>query len=81
MSTTSTRSPSRGRDAPIAWLLISPALGGFAVFFAYPTLRGLHLTGEPVLFFGSGGWAAPTPAGLNVWMSMGDSGPSSRQSA
>ncbi|MCR6487634.1 sugar ABC transporter permease [Amycolatopsis sp. OK19-0408] len=174
MSTTSTRSPSRGRDAPIAWLLVSPALGGFAVFFAYPTLRGLYLsftefhvlteprwigvrnfedlvrdgefwhslfvtvyfvalsvvlgilvslvtavilhrlavsatirgllilpflisgvvtalvwswmldpqlgvvnivlaklTGHPVLFFGSSGWAVPTLAGLNVWKSMG----------
>ncbi|MGK3205923.1 carbohydrate ABC transporter permease [Amycolatopsis sp. MEPSY49] len=174
MSTTSTRSPSRGRDAPIAWLLISPALGGFAVFFAYPTLRGLYLSftefhvlsdprwigfgnfeqlvadgefwhsllvtvyfvalsvvlgvlvslvtavilhrlavsatirglmilpflisgvvtalvwswmldpqlgivnllltkviGEPVLFFGSGAWAVPTLAGLNIWKSMG----------
>lgn len=174
MSMTSTRSPSRGRDAPIAWLLISPALGGFAVFFAYPTLRGLYLsftefhvlteprwiglgnfrelagdgefwhsllvtiyfvslsvvlgvlvslvtavilhrlavsatvrglmilpflisgvvtalvwswmldpqlgivnilitklTGEPVLFFGSGSWAVPTLAGLNIWKSMG----------
>ncbi|MEV4148054.1 sugar ABC transporter permease [Amycolatopsis sp. NPDC049691] len=174
MSTTSTRSPSRGRDAPIAWLLVSPALGGFAVFFAYPALRGLYLsftefhvltdprwigfgnfeqlvgdgefwhsllvtvyfvalsvvlgvlvslvtavilhrlaaaatirgllilpflisgvvtalvwswmldpqlgivnilltklTGEPVLFFGSGAWAVPTLAGLNIWKSMG----------
>jgi multiple sugar transport system permease protein len=162
------------RDAPIAWLLITPALAGFAVFFAYPTLRGLYLsftefhvltdprwiglgnfqelfadatfwhsllvtiyfvtlsvvlgilvslvtavilhrlavsatvrglmilpflisgvvtalvwswmldpqlgivnvlittlTGEPVLFFGSGGWAVPTLAGLNVWKTMG----------
>ncbi|MFJ9784657.1 carbohydrate ABC transporter permease [Amycolatopsis sp. NPDC101161] len=171
---TSTRSPSRGRDAPVAWLLIAPALAGFAVFFAYPTVRGLYLsftefhvltdprwiglgnfhelagdgefwhsllvtvyfvalsvvlgvlvslvtavilhrlavsatirglmilpflisgvvtalvwswmldpqlgivnllltklTGEPVLFFGSGAWAVPTLAGLNIWKSMG----------
>ncbi|NKE57026.1 sugar ABC transporter permease [Lentzea sp. PSKA42] len=29
------------------------------------------VTGEPVMFFGSGGWAVPTLAALNVWKSMG----------
>jgi ABC-type sugar transport system permease subunit len=32
------------RDAPIAWLLVLPAILGFGVFFAYPTLRGLYLS-------------------------------------
>jgi ABC-type sugar transport system permease subunit len=27
--------------------------------------------GDPVLFFGSGGWAVPTLAAVNVWKSMG----------
>ena len=167
-------SAAHRHDAPIAWLLITPAIAGFAVFFAYPTLRGLYLsftefhvltppkwigfgniveligddtfwhslvvtiyfvvlsvvlgvavslltavilhrlavsatvrglmilpflisgvvtalvwswmldphlgivnvlleklTGQPVMFFGSGGWAVPTLAWLNVWKSMG----------
>lgn len=29
------------------------------------------VTGEPIMFFGSGGWAVPTLAALNVWKSMG----------
>ena len=29
------------------------------------------ITGEPVMFFGSGGWAVPTLAAINVWKSMG----------
>ncbi len=41
--------PKRGRrsrrgEAPLAWLLISPAVVGFAVFYAYPTLRGIYLS-------------------------------------
>ncbi|HEY3610108.1 MAG TPA: sugar ABC transporter permease [Pseudonocardiaceae bacterium] len=46
---TTARSPKRGRrsrrgEAPLAWLLISPAILGFAVFYAYPTIRGLYLS-------------------------------------
>jgi ABC-type sugar transport system permease subunit len=36
--------PSRRRDAPVAWLFIAPAVLGFAVFAAYPTLRGIYLS-------------------------------------
>jgi multiple sugar transport system permease protein len=43
------RSPKRGRrsrrgEAPLAWLLISPAIVGFGVFYAYPTIRGIYLS-------------------------------------
>ncbi|MFI5613893.1 carbohydrate ABC transporter permease [Amycolatopsis sp. NPDC051903] len=31
-------------DARIAWLLVLPAIAGFGVFFAYPTLRGIYLS-------------------------------------
>jgi ABC-type sugar transport system permease subunit len=46
---TTARPPKRGRrsrrgEAPLAWLLISPAIVGFAVFYAYPTFRGLYLS-------------------------------------
>ncbi|WP_052488452.1 sugar ABC transporter permease [Streptomyces sp. 150FB] len=34
-------SPRRG-DGKLAWLLITPAVAGFLVFFAYPTLRGVY---------------------------------------
>jgi multiple sugar transport system permease protein len=43
------RTPQRGRksrrgEAPLAWLLISPAIVGFVVFYAYPTIRGIYLS-------------------------------------
>ncbi|MFF3905765.1 carbohydrate ABC transporter permease [Streptomyces sp. NPDC001848] len=42
---TPTRSAAaRRRDLPAALLLILPAVAGFAVFFAYPTLRGIYLS-------------------------------------
>lgn len=44
------RSGARGRDAPLAWLLITPAMIGFAFFIAYPTLRGTYLAFTPKLF-------------------------------
>ncbi|MEV6424663.1 sugar ABC transporter permease [Streptomyces sp. NPDC051662] len=34
----------RRGDARLAWLLISPAVIGFLVFFAYPTLRGIYFS-------------------------------------
>jgi multiple sugar transport system permease protein len=37
-------SAAHRHDAPLAWLLISPAILGFAVFFAYPTIRGIYLS-------------------------------------
>lgn len=41
---TATRSAAaRRRDLPVALLLILPAVVGFAVFYAYPTLRGIYL--------------------------------------
>ncbi|MGI5509253.1 carbohydrate ABC transporter permease [Streptomyces sp. CA-106131] len=44
-SPTTTRSEAaRRRDLPVALLLILPAVAGFAVFFAYPTLRGIYLS-------------------------------------
>lgn len=34
----------RRGDAKLAWLLITPAVVGFLVFFAYPTVRGLYFS-------------------------------------
>ncbi|MEU6341588.1 sugar ABC transporter permease [Streptomyces sp. NPDC046977] len=34
---------ARRRDLPVALLLILPSVLGFAVFYAYPTLRGIYL--------------------------------------
>jgi ABC-type sugar transport system permease subunit len=40
-----TRSKAASRhDLPVALLLILPAVAGFAIFFAYPTLRGIYLS-------------------------------------
>ncbi|MET9560372.1 carbohydrate ABC transporter permease [Streptomyces tauricus] len=40
------RTPGRARrsrdDRKAAWLFLAPALIGFALFYAYPTLRGIH---------------------------------------
>lgn len=36
--------PSHRGDARLAWILIAPALLGFLVFAAYPTLRGIYLS-------------------------------------
>ncbi len=36
--------PSHRRDARLAWVLIAPAIIGFILFAAYPTLRGLYLS-------------------------------------
>jgi len=36
--------PSHRGDARLAWILIVPALAGFLVFAAYPTLRGIYLS-------------------------------------
>ncbi|MFC1413939.1 carbohydrate ABC transporter permease [Streptacidiphilus sp. N1-12] len=40
------RGPSAAHrhDGRLAWVLISPALVGFLVFFAYPTVRGIYLS-------------------------------------
>ncbi|MFC1433638.1 carbohydrate ABC transporter permease [Streptacidiphilus sp. N1-3] len=40
------RGPSAAHrhDGRLAWALISPALVGFLVFFAYPTVRGIYLS-------------------------------------
>lgn len=35
---------ARRRDLPIALLLIGPTVVGFAIFYAYPTLRGIYLS-------------------------------------
>jgi multiple sugar transport system permease protein len=35
---------ARSRQAPLAWLLISPAAVGFIIFAAYPALRGIYLS-------------------------------------
>lgn len=36
--------PSHRGDGRLAWILIAPALLGFLVFAAYPTLRGIYLS-------------------------------------
>jgi ABC-type sugar transport system permease subunit len=42
---TATRSAAaRRKDAPVALLLIAPAVVGFLVFYAYPTFRGIYLS-------------------------------------
>lgn len=43
-STPTRSAAARRRDLPAALLLILPAVAGFAVFFAYPTLRGIYLS-------------------------------------
>ena len=35
---------ARRRDLPVALLLIVPSVLGFAIFYAYPTLRGIYLS-------------------------------------
>ncbi|MFS8102408.1 sugar ABC transporter permease [Lentzea alba] len=35
---------SRRNDTWVAWLLVTPAILGFGVFFAYPMLRGVYLS-------------------------------------
>jgi multiple sugar transport system permease protein len=37
-------SPAHRGDGRLAWVLIAPALVGFLVFAAYPTLRGIYLS-------------------------------------
>ncbi|GAA1862599.1 carbohydrate ABC transporter permease [Asanoa iriomotensis] len=37
-------SPAHRGDAKLAWVLIAPALVGFLVFAAYPTVRGIYLS-------------------------------------
>ncbi|MEV6282485.1 sugar ABC transporter permease [Kribbella sp. NPDC051770] len=37
-------SPAHRYDARLAWILIAPAVLGFVVFAAYPTLRGIYLS-------------------------------------
>lgn len=37
-------SPAHRGDARLAWVLISPAVVGFLVFAAYPTVRGIYLS-------------------------------------
>jgi multiple sugar transport system permease protein len=39
-----TGSPAHRGDARLAWALIAPAIVGFLVFAAYPTLRGIYLS-------------------------------------
>ncbi|WP_245866901.1 carbohydrate ABC transporter permease [Diaminobutyricimonas aerilata] len=36
--------PAHRGDARLAWILITPALVGFLVFAAYPTVRGIYLS-------------------------------------
>ncbi|MCS5717012.1 sugar ABC transporter permease [Herbiconiux sp. CPCC 205763] len=38
------KAPAHRGDAKLAWLFIAPALIGFLVFAAYPTLRGIYLS-------------------------------------
>ncbi|MGG7464826.1 carbohydrate ABC transporter permease [Plantibacter sp. YIM 135347] len=42
--TINAHSPAHRGDAKLAWALIGPALLGFIVFAAYPTLRGVYLS-------------------------------------
>ncbi len=35
---------ARRRDARVAWLLVTPAVVGFAVFYGFPLLRGIYLS-------------------------------------
>lgn len=37
-------SPAHRNDGRLAWILITPALLGFLVFVAFPTLRGIYLS-------------------------------------
>jgi multiple sugar transport system permease protein len=37
-------SPAHRGDGKLAWILISPALIGFLLFYVYPTIRGVYLS-------------------------------------
>jgi ABC-type sugar transport system permease subunit len=50
-------SPAHRGDAKLAWILISPALLGFVVFAAYPTLRGVYLAFTNFKVFTPPQWA------------------------
>jgi multiple sugar transport system permease protein len=39
-----TQKTSKRRETLVAWLFLAPALLGFIVFFAYPTIRGFYLS-------------------------------------
>lgn len=49
-------SAAHRRDAPLAWLLIAPAVVGFLVFAAYPTLRGIYLSFTDFRVLGDANW-------------------------
>jgi len=38
------KAPAHRKDGRLAWVLIAPALIGFVVFAAYPTVRGIYLS-------------------------------------
>lgn len=43
-SAVNANAPAHRGDARLAWILISPAILGFLLFFAYPTFRGIYLS-------------------------------------
>jgi len=59
--------PGRRSDSVTAWLFIAPAGVGFAVFYLYPTVRGLWLSLTEYSLFGS-----PTFIGLENYQAIID---------
>jgi len=49
-------SAAHRRDAPFAWMLITPAVLGFLVFAAYPTIRGIYLSFTDFRVLGAANW-------------------------
>lgn len=49
-------SAAHRNDATLAWILIAPALLGFIVFAAYPTLRGIYLSFTDFRVLGDANW-------------------------
>lgn len=43
-------------DARLAWVLVAPAILGFAVFAAYPTIRGIYLSFTDFRVLGEANW-------------------------
>jgi ABC-type sugar transport system permease subunit len=58
-STPTRSAAARRRDLPVALLLILPAVAGFAVFFAYPTFRGIYLSFTDFHVLSPPNWVGP----------------------
>jgi ABC-type sugar transport system permease subunit len=73
---TAAANPARRGDGRLAWVLIAPAVVGFLVFFAYPTLRGVYFSFTsfhiltPARWVGGANWRELVTDGV-FWHSLG----------